>query len=112
MLAAITSTITVKGAATDPTLTWDSELKEQVSKTGDTEALISFTASNRSAIDIVVNDVKPSCGCTLVTMPAKPWRLAPGDSGTIVAKLDLRGKSGTLVKSLAVNSSVGVKNLI
>jgi outer membrane protein OmpA-like peptidoglycan-associated protein len=114
MLAALASVLTARAAEPEQKqkLVWDSELKEQVTKPGDTEARISFTATNPSATEIVVNDVKPSCGCTLVSMPDKPWKLAPGASGSIVAKLDLRGKSGTLIKSLSVSSSEGTKSLV
>jgi mono/diheme cytochrome c family protein len=112
MLLALAFTVAVGADEFARTLTWDAESKEQETKPGDVEAQISFTATNGSTSEIVVNDIHPSCGCTLVSMPDKPWRLAPGASGTIVAKIDLVGKTGTLIKSLTVNSSAGEKSLI
>lgn len=95
-----------------PTLVWDAERKELDAKAGETVAYFFFQATNASADEIVVSDVRPTCGCSLVSMPAKPWKLAPGDSGRLEAKIDLVGKHGVLTKKLIVTSSVGVKDLV
>jgi cytochrome c5 len=102
------------GRAAEPaqTLAWDSERKELEAKSGETVAHIFFQATNKSTDDIVVSDVRSSCGCTFLSVPAKPWKLAPGESGRIEAKIDLVGKQGILIKTLTVTSSVGVKTLV
>jgi mono/diheme cytochrome c family protein len=112
LLAVVVFLVSGKAAEPERTLVWDSELKEYKTKPGETETLFSFTATNHSAAEIVINEVHPSCGCTVVSMPAQPWKLASGATGKIEAKVDLRGKRGILMKTLTVNSSAGNKNLI
>ncbi|HXG49340.1 MAG TPA: DUF1573 domain-containing protein [Methylomirabilota bacterium] len=99
--------------ATPPTaIVWDSEFKEKTASYGDTNAVIVFWLTNTSSAEVVVNSVRPSCGCTVAKLPSQPWRIGPGESGPIEASLDLRGKSGTLTKSLYVDSSSGPKTLL
>lgn len=112
MLAALAFVLAVRAVEPERGLVWDSDAKQYETKLGETETHFSFTATNETATEIVIDDVRPSCGCTVVSMPAKPWRLAPGASGSIEAKLDLRGKTGTLIKGLSVTSSVGVMDLV
>ena len=95
----------------DQALAWDAVLKEFTAKHGDTEAHFSFTVTNIAATNIVINYVRPSCGCTLAKLPPTPWTLEPGESGTIELTLDLKGKYGTLFKYVNVDSSAGMKML-
>jgi mono/diheme cytochrome c family protein len=45
-------------------------------------------------------------------MPAQPWVLASGASGQIEVSVDLRGKSGVLMKSLSLDTTVGPRHVV
>jgi len=101
------------GTTTPPeAIVWDTEFKEQKATSGDTNAVIVFWLTNVHTAEVVINSVRPSCGCTVAKLPAQPWHIKPGESGPIEANLDLRGKSGTLTKSLYVDTSSGPKSLL
>lgn len=94
-----------------PVLAWDADMHEYHAKLGDPTALVSFYLTNTSPVDAVVNSVVTSCGCTTAHLPPMPWTLKPGESGKIDASVNLAGKSGTLIKTLTVNSTAGTKSL-
>ncbi len=96
--------------APDP-LAWDSLSKQQTLAPGETAAHFTFSVTNISAAEVVIQSVAPSCGCTVAQLPAQPWRLAPGAHGKLKFTMDLRGKWGTLVKSATVHTSTGPKVL-
>jgi cytochrome c553 len=60
----------------------------------------------------VIREVQTSCGCTVPKLPSKPWKLAAGESGEFQLNVDLRGKSGNLVKTATIQTLKGVKNLM
>lgn len=93
-------------------LVWDSEVKEATAQTNQAYANIFFSVTNVSKVEVVIDEVQPSCGCTVVSLPASPWKLAPGAGGRVEIQVDLAGKSGVLIKTLTVRSSVGVKDLV
>jgi len=92
-------------------LVWDAETKEYNAKTGEVSATFTFNLTNVSPAEVVINTVSTSCGCTVAKLPQQPWRLAPGTNGAIQVTADLKGKFGTLVKTVTVNSSAGSKVL-
>jgi mono/diheme cytochrome c family protein len=94
-----------------PVLAWDADMKEYHAKMGDPTANVSFYLTNTSPVDAVVNSVTTSCGCTTAHLPPMPWTIKPGESGKIDASVNLAGKSGTLIKTLTVNSTAGNKIL-
>src|SRR5438034_848188 len=93
-------------AGTDP-LAFDSQFKEFTAGVTVTNAHFTFSLTNVSSAEVVISNVRTSCGCTVASLPSKPWRLIPGANGQIGASVDLRGKFGTLVKSLFVDYAVG-----
>lgn len=93
-------------------LAWDADSKEVSSKVGDTNAHFTFWLTNVSSEVVAINSVRTSCGCTVAQLPAQPWRLAPGTNGPIEVSVNLLGKSGTIVKSVTVDSTAGVKSLL
>ena len=93
-------------------LTWDAERKEYTTEPGDTHANYTFWFTNTSDKEVIINAVRTSCGCTVAKLPATPWPIQPGTNGPIEVSIDLRGKSGTITKSVTVESSAGVKALI
>lgn len=61
-----------------------------------------FTVTNPSDQNVTVKAILPSCGCTSLRTPGFPWTLAPGETGTIEARVDLRGKVGQLHKRVTI----------
>jgi cytochrome c553 len=88
-------------------LVWDAVSKSYSAKPGETNALFRFSVTNASSTEITINSVRTSCGCTVAKLPVLPWRLAPGTKGDIEVDLDLRGKRGTLTKTVSVDSTAG-----
>lgn len=100
------------GFVTSPELGWDETEKTFFGLPEDTEAKFNFTAKNTTGEEVAVTEITPSCGCTVVDMPAPPWTLAPGATRTIRVTVDLRGKRGDLEKTLRVVSSLGEQTLL
>jgi mono/diheme cytochrome c family protein len=99
-----------------------------VAKTIDITLVTNFsTATNITAITTVTNitavtnsitpasvailSAKGSCSCTTTELPSVPWVIPPGGTGQIGATVDLRGKNGTLFKTVNVSTDKGSKAL-
>jgi cytochrome c553 len=93
-------------------IAWDAINKEVTAKVGDTNAAITFSATNISSAPVTIRAIRPSCGCTVAKLPAQPWILQPGSNGQVQVSVDLRGKRGVLSKYLTVDSSAGYKTLM
>ena len=93
-------------------LVWDAMIKEYTAQPGDTTNMFAFTVTNNSNTEIVINAVRPSCGCTIAALPSNPWKLAPGASGTTYATINFAGKTGIVNKSLYVESTAGAQSLM
>ena len=111
--------LTVTAVAADPSATvdrnpivWDAMEKTAEAKAGEGAADFVFKATNTSSRPVTIISVHPSCGCTVVDLPAAPWVLAPGASGNLPATVDFSGKDGALTKSLFVESSAGAQTLL
>lgn len=94
----------------DP-LAFDAPHKRIIARAGDTNAAVSFAVTNLSRAPVLIYDVVPSCGCSVATFPAKPWPLPPGARGVFSVGTDVRGKSGSLLKTIVVQSSAGARQL-
>ena len=92
-------------------LSWDAVSKQQTAGAGATNVHFAFSVTNTAAEDVVINVVRPSCGCTTAKLPPLPWRLAPGKDGQIEATVDIHGKNGTVSKIITVESSAGTNYL-
>jgi len=90
---------------------YDALVKEQTLQAGATNAVFTFALTNTSKAEVTINAVRTSCGCTVAKLPAVPWRLAPGASGTFDVTVDVRGKSGILTKTVTVDSTAGYRYL-
>jgi len=99
------------GAAPSEPLIWESPAQNYTVKPGEVTAHFTFKVSNVSDSEIVIDDVKPSCGCTLAQMPGKPWHLAPKENSKMDVLVDLRGRTGMLFKEINVLSSNAPKLL-
>jgi cytochrome c5 len=85
-------------------LAWDQPSQTNRVQPNDVGTHFIFKVRNVSASTVIIDDVKPSCGCTVAKLPSKPWKLAPKESGQFDAVVDLRNKRGTLYKTIAVLS--------
>lgn len=85
--------------------------KQVMARAGQSNAVVSFTVTNASASPVIIRDVALSCGCSVATMPTKPWTLKPGESGTVTVTTDVRGKRGSLLKTAIVYASSGTRVL-
>jgi len=93
-------------------LAWDAESKEYSAKPGEPSAHFTFNLTNVSKEVVLINSVRTSCGCTVAQLPEQPLHLAPGTNGPINVTVNLAGKSGTIMKSVTVDSTAGVKSLL
>jgi mono/diheme cytochrome c family protein len=94
-----------------PTLVFDAETKEYHASTEESNAVFTFYATNVWTNTIVIEAVYGSCHCTRATMPAERWVLAPGASGAVTAQVDLQEEEGTVIRTLTLYTSVGVREL-
>jgi cytochrome c553 len=92
--------------------TFEADQKEVSPQPDVTSIPFSFGFTNVSDQEVTITVVRASCGCTTLNLPPLPWKIAPGQSGKIEATMDVRGKNGTLMKSLSVESSAGTKHFI
>ena len=90
-----------------PTLVFGSETYEYDAKPEERSAPFTIQVTNVWTNSIVIDSVYASCHCTVATLPASPWILAPGASGAVSARVDLAGQEGTVIKLLTFFTSVG-----
>ena len=96
----------------DGVLAWD-ELSKATDAAADQQlARFIFSFTNVASGNVVILSVHPSCGCTTAELPPTPWTIAPGTNGQIRLTVDLRGKSGTLFKTVNVSTDKGSKTLM
>lgn len=92
-------------------LAWDSESKEYNVPPGEMQAPFTFYFTNVSSTNVVIANAVASCGCTVPKLQPLPWTNAPGASGQIPVMMNLAGKSGTVMKTITVNTDQGQKIL-
>ncbi len=61
---------------------------------------ISWKFKNTGDKPLIIQDVRPACGCTVAEKPTQP--IAPGQEGVIKAKYDSENGSGTVHKEMTV----------
>jgi hypothetical protein len=71
-------------------------------KPGDENAVATFKYSNKGDKPIRITNVKSSCGCTVPAL--KKNDVAPGESGEITATFNIGNRTGTQVKTVAVQT--------
>lgn len=92
-------------------LAFDAEQKEYTAKAEDQNGSFVFNVTNISAADVTINQVQTSCGCTTAKIQL-PLKLEPNQSSEIPINMDLRGKSGTIMKTVTIHSDQGQKVLL
>lgn len=115
-VAGLFATLSIESIAAGPVglaheLAWDEMAKVHRSSVTESKVRFSFAVRNPTDQPVVIETVHPSCGCTTVELPPLPWTLAPRESGTIGAVLNVAGKPDFVEKTLTVVSSLGAQVL-
>ena len=95
----------------DGVLAWDDLLKATDTTNGQDFARFVFNFTNVTQLPVTIMDVHPSCGCTTVELPSRPWTIPAGTSGQIKLAVNLAGKAGTVFKTANVATDKGKKDL-
>ncbi|MGD0743973.1 MAG: DUF1573 domain-containing protein [Verrucomicrobiota bacterium] len=98
----------------DGILAWDAISKTTETTADQSQTHFVFSFTNVSSGNIVILNVRPSCGCTTADLPPLPWTLAPGTNGQIPLTVNLpQGRTGSLYyKTVNVSTDKGSKTLI
>lgn len=94
---------------------WSADSLDYNPKPGEATAPFTFYVTNVSSAPIAITSLRTSCGCTvaqLPPLPAEPFKLGAGSNAPINVSMDLRGKVGTVMKSINVETSAGAKSLM
>lgn len=78
---------------------------------GKPKASFTFHLTNVSPDTVTIQSVRTSCGCTVPKLPPVPWALAAGEHGQFSVQMNVAGKTGTVVKSVTVQTDKGFKTL-
>jgi len=99
--------------SSDTVLAWDANERKHQAAPGEMNVPFTFWYTNVSTADVVIHGIRLSCGCTKVNNgPVLPHRIAPGESDQIEVSMNLAGKSGSVVKTVTVETSAGTKTLL
>src|SRR5687767_9220834 len=73
---------------------------------------LSFRFKNTGDKPLVIESVKPACGCTVADYPKQP--LKPGEEGEITGEFDSQGREGQQHKEITVttNTPARTQNII
>lgn len=91
---------------------WDAMDKAVTVNAGEAMAKFEFAFTNISAAPVTIVAVTPSCSCTAVQLPPMPWKIDAGSSSNIHVNVNLAGKSGTVIKTVAFATDKGTKHLL
>jgi hypothetical protein len=69
-----------------------------------------FSVKNTGAAPMVIQDAKPSCGCTVPDWTKQP--IPPGGTGFVKAKFDSNGKPGIQNKTITVMANTYPKQTV
>jgi Protein of unknown function (DUF1573) len=61
---------------------------------------VAFRFKNTGDKPLIITDVVPGCGCTVMDKPGKPY--APGEEGVIKGSFDSKGRAGNNQKTIEV----------
>ena len=93
-----------KDTANYTTIQWiDSTYQDLGTVKEGPEVEIAYKFKNAGDKNLVIENVSASCGCTVVEKPTEPFE--PGQTGTIKAKFNTEGHTGTNNKSIYVTAN-------
>lgn len=70
---------------------------------------VEFELTNPSMVPLIINSVRPSCGCTAADYPKEP--IAPGKSGIVKITYNA-ASSGAFTKSISVTTNASEANSV
>ena len=88
-------------------LTWDSLGKRHQSRPDELDVGFEFHFQNRIDKEVRITRAFTSCGCTVAKLPKTPWIIKPGQKGSIPITMDLRGKTGIILKESTIITNLG-----
>src|SRR5215469_156144 len=83
-------------------LKWDTLEQTIKAKPGDKEIVATYRFTNSGSTPITIDTVKTSCGCTTAALAKNNY--SPGESGEIVARMDIASRTGHQEKSIVVTT--------
>jgi mono/diheme cytochrome c family protein len=94
-------------------LKFDADAKIVSVTNGTEQAHFTFSVTNVSSEEVVINYILGSCHCTVAQLPSQPWKLAPKEVGEFSATMDLAGTppGESKFKTLTVSANKGMKVL-
>lgn len=101
----ITNPRTASGGDTDalPVIEFEKEIHDFGKLIAGEKAVYSFKFTNTGDSDLLISQVKPSCGCTVPEFPRKA--IKPGEGGAIKVTFDSSSRKGMQNKSIKVVSN-------
>ena len=89
-------------------LKWETTEQTVKAKPGDHDIVATYKFTNTGTRPISIDNVHTSCGCTTAALAKNDY--APGESGQIVAKMDIANRSGHQEKSIIVTTKENPKS--
>jgi len=86
-----------------PVIEFDKEMHDFGKLIAGERVTYGFKFTNTGESDLVIAQVKSSCGCTVPKYPKKP--IAPGETGVIKVTFDSSGRKGVQNKSVTISSN-------
>jgi mono/diheme cytochrome c family protein len=95
----------------DGVLAWNSLIQETTVAAEAGKANFVFSFTNVSSGNVVILEVRPSCGCTTAKLPPLPWIIPPGTNGQFEFTVNVPGRTGMQYKTVSVKTDKGFKQL-
>lgn len=92
-------------------LVFDAEVKEATLAPEEFDLHFDFALTNVSEVPVIIGSIRTSCGCTIAEAPDLPWKINPGAAGQFGIAMDLRGKRGSITKSVFISTDQGNKTV-
>lgn len=89
-------------------LAFDAEQQECVLQPNEFTGSFVFNVTNISSREVTVTFIQTSCGCTAANIQL-PMKIGPGGVTQIPVNMDVRGKSGVVIKTVTIHTDQGQK---
>lgn len=86
-----------------PSIQWLDSARDFGKITQGQKLAVSFKFKNTGSKPLVIESVKPQCGCTVADYPREP--IAPGQEGEITGEFNSEGREGANHKEITVNTN-------
>jgi len=96
----------------DGIFAWDGLMKETNVAANNASALFVFNFTNITADKVAILSVHAGCACTTVQLPPLPWIIPSGSNAQVGFKVNLAGRTGSLIKTATVTTDKGFKALM